>query len=768
MEDSLLIEEFYGSMKVEPEGECIAGSFASITLTYTAGIYGMDDLGGIKVLFRYACDQSPLQTEDPKSVGYTTAVASNGAKVELNYYLRESERPWYKVLRIRIAGQGLRKGDTISILLGNQEFGSPGVRLQTFVEPRFEFRTLVDVFSTNLFSPLKSPKIALVSGKPEKWNLILPTLRRFNEAFSLKIRAEDKWGNPSTNVQGEFFLKCSQALENLPGSFKWREGSAVHIIKDLLVSKKSEDNLLIQIRLYDSDQVLLAGSNPLIIKSDTSFLHYWGDLHGQSEETIGSNTARMYFEFARDKAFLDVMGHQGNDFQVTQELWQTINVLSEEFTEPGQFVAIPGYEYSANTALGGDRNVYFLHPYRQIHRSSHVLIPNKEDISTDSLTASELFRALIADNPDADDAVVVFAHVGGRYADILEHHDGRVETSVEIHSAWGTFEWLLHDAFKKGYRVGIVANSDDHKGRPGVAYPGSAKFGSYGGLTCFLAPELTRETIFKALKQRHHYATTGERIYIQLQGNINFMGDLFERDPALYSGNQNTIFPTNQALMGDIIRIPNSTNEKNELSLNIDLYAAAPIERIQIFNGLDLIEEVKPYPNEMIENSNRIRIIWEGAEFRARRRNAQWKGDITIVDNEIINVKSFNFWNVDAPLKMDSETQISWETYTSGNFQGVDVTLKDSKKGTFSFHTNQIDFKLPLSEITPKDTIFEAGGLEKRVRVFRIPEVNDCTTMHIEKPVCLAPTKEKDDQIYVKVTLENGHQLWSSPIYFIV
>ncbi len=66
-------------------------------------------------------------------------------------------------------------------------------------------------------------------------------------------------------------------------------------------------------------------------------------------------------------------------------------------------------------------------------------------------------------------------------------HDGRLETAVEVHSAWGTFEWLLQDAFEAGYRVGIVANSDGHKGRPGACYPGASFFGSYGGLTCFLA-----------------------------------------------------------------------------------------------------------------------------------------------------------------------------------------------------------------------------------------------------------------------------------------
>ena len=32
----------------------------------------------------------------------------------------------------------------------------------------------------------------------------------------------------------------------------------------------------------------------------------------------------------------------------------------------------------------------------------------------------------------------------------------------------GQFEWLLREAIERGYKVGFVAGSDDHKGRPGA------------------------------------------------------------------------------------------------------------------------------------------------------------------------------------------------------------------------------------------------------------------------------------------------------------
>ena len=88
-----------------------------------------------------------------------------------------------------------------------------------------------------------------------------------------------------------------------------------------------------------------------------------------------------------------------------------------------------------------------------MRRSSHALIEDQSDLDSDCHTAGELFKAC-ADNKEWD--VISFAHCGGRYADITQAHDGRFEQSVEVHSAGGPSEWILQDAFKKGWSVGII------------------------------------------------------------------------------------------------------------------------------------------------------------------------------------------------------------------------------------------------------------------------------------------------------------------------
>ena len=176
--------------------------------------------------------------------------------------------------------------------------------------------------------------------------------------------------------------------------------------------------------------------------------------------------------------------------------------------------------------MGGDRNIFFRREGRPIRRSSHILVDGQT--STDAIyTADELFRALAG-----EDAVVI-AHVGGRYADLKYAHDGRLERAVEVHSTWGTFEWLLHDAFEKGYRVGVVCHSDDHKGRPGATRPGASTFGAIGGLTCYFMPELTRDALFEALRRRRHYGTTGTRMFLDLRGTFDRPVTGFSEDPQL-------------------------------------------------------------------------------------------------------------------------------------------------------------------------------------------------------------------------------------------
>ena len=99
-------------------------------------------------------------------------------------------------------------------------------------------------------------------------------------------------------------------------------------------------------------------AGPLVI-ADAPHANFWGDLHGQSGETIGIGRIEDYMNFARNRAFLDAVCHQGNDVQIKRKFWDHLNAVTAEWDEPGRFTAFPGYDWSGNTAVGGDRNVIY-------------------------------------------------------------------------------------------------------------------------------------------------------------------------------------------------------------------------------------------------------------------------------------------------------------------------------------------------------------------------------------------------------------------------
>src|SRR5262249_32123786 len=106
-----------GCAELSPTDSFEAGSLNCFTLTYVCGKFGLDELGAVRVAFRSANDQSPLQTGDPHGLGYVTAEASNGAALAITYGARAHVRPWYKALTIS-AKQCLREGDKIVIRFG--------------------------------------------------------------------------------------------------------------------------------------------------------------------------------------------------------------------------------------------------------------------------------------------------------------------------------------------------------------------------------------------------------------------------------------------------------------------------------------------------------------------------------------------------------------------------------------------------------------------------------------------------------------------------
>jgi len=741
---STYLPEHMGSIKLEPLGPFIAGSFAELTLVYTAGTFGVDDTGLLKISWRTTSDMSKPQFDDPQGANFTTVEAGNGATLQA-WFDRLNIRPYANTLLIRLVRGFLRAGDTLTVRLGDRRLGSPGFRLQTNAEARVELRTSVDAFATYEFCELPvQPAFKLIAGPAAGWKAIWPSLVVVGEPFRLALVAEDMWGNPTADVEGTIELVSSRPVGGLPGRIEVVRGDGPREIENLVVPSEGDFELRVLVQSMEA-----ARANPMRAVNSAPIRRYWGDLHGQSGETIGMGSAEDYFRYARDAAFIDIVGHQGNDFQITDAFWAKLNQLTAEFDAPGKFLCLPGYEWSGNTGMGGDRNLFFRREGRPIRRSSHILVEGEASTAA-VYTADELFRVL-----EHEDCRVI-AHVGGRYADLKYAHGGRIERTVEVHSSWGTFEWLLHDAFELGYRVGVVCHSDDHKGRPGATRPGASTFGAVGGLTCYFMPALTRDALFEALRTRRHYGTTGPRIFVDLKGVFAAPVTGFSEDPGLGATAETSV---RAAFMGDILRpglVP--------MTLSVEVMGTAPIDRIDVLHGTRVAKTVRPYG--AADLGRRVRVLWQGAEYRGRGRETIWRGKLMLTGNRFTRFAQVNFLNPELAVRETAPgAALSWTSVTTGNLAGIDLWLDAARTGVLHIETSVVSGTVELAALTNGTATFDGGGLGRTLSVYRLPEVEWASRVAFDHIVGFPGGA--DLPVYVRVTQADGNQAWTSPIYLI-
>lgn len=732
--------ELMGSAKIIPKGTFEVGSWQSFKLTYSAGKFGIDDQGGLMIGLRPHYDGSKLQNSDPKLEGYVSVESSKDIPIEFKIEIRRSIRPLQKNLYI-ICKKFLKENDKIIIRIGDKRFGSPGIRLQTFCENKFDFKILVDPFATQDFIPLpdsEHPEISIIPTAGKNWKLIVPSLRRPNERFKLSIKCEDKWGNPSNKTEMDLILEADNKVLGLPKKLTFKRGNFAKIVRDVHIPQEGVYNII----LKDKNNKVLTTGNPIVVKA-SKYAHFWSDMHGQSRETIGTNTAHEYFDFGKNKSFLDICGHQGNDFQITDVFWEELNKITKKYNDDGNFISVPGYEWSGNTSVGGDHNVWYKKEGRPIFRSSRALLYEENKKGNDAHTSKDLIKKL------RDEDALIVAHVGGRFADISYAHDSNLEPSVEIHSAWGTFDWILEDAFKLNYKVGIVAASDGHKGRPGASYPGDSVFGSYGGLTCHLLESLDRENLFKEFRARHHYATTGARIFMDVKGT--FSGKTILIKPLTKQK-----ISIKSCLMGDDL-----ITVSDELKLKVNIEGTSPLEKIELYDGLKLMQTLRPY--DIDSSKKRIRISCAGQNYRGRGRLVNWDCKAFVEDGQIKKIKGFNFWNPNRQPKLNKNI-LQWKTVTTGGASGVDLWLtKTSLTKKLVVKNNFKDLSVKINEINLKPKNYFFGGMDIRMSVQALPE--KLVKKDFLKTFTLKLKKSNNHRFYIKVVQEDGHQAWSSPIY---
>lgn len=724
--------QFIGRAWITPDEDVVAGHTGAWTISYEVGAYGYDERARLKIATRFASDWAPPQFTDAKGRNYTTVRLESKnptATASIAWEPRGWVRPWLKCFAISIANGSLHPGDKVHVTIGDTSGGSSGSRAQTFREKGCEFLVLVDPFGTEIYAPLDpSPKINIVGGGLHHLVAIVPTTVRAGEAFEALVKIEDVWGNPAERFDGELKIVATGApIQGLPPTVRFKRGElAVARLSGLTLVEGGQESRIVASFGFHKEE-----SNVIRALAGSESKTWWGDIHGQTRATVGTGTIEEYFTFGRDVALLDVMCHQANDFQVTAGEWDKLKAETARFNEPGRCVVLLGYEWSGMTPAGGDRNVVFRGDDGPLHRSSHAEVDDVSDAGNDCFPVTQLFDKL-----RGRDDVMLIPHVGGRYADIIGFHEPALEKLVEVYSDWGRFEWLLHDALTKGYRVGVVANSDGHKGRPGASHPGASTFGAYGGLTCVLADGLTREAIFDALRARRCYAVSAaQRIHVALAVNGLAMG----AEGKLEAG--------------------------KPVKIEGRVVGTGPIAQIDVYRGLELVKTITPYTPASFEGSKRYRVAWAGSRVRGRDRLTKWDGHVELSAGKIAGATPYSMDNPEKGIQQQTANQVSWVSNTTGDDDGVDLRVDAPIDAVLMFRTPIIDLDVPIAELADGETKeFPAGGVDLRVYMRRLPAKDGPAELAIDVTDG-APAKGKCHPYWIRVTQEDGAQAWTSPVY---
>ena len=712
--------EAFGEAALAPRDDVACGAVGTWTVEVTAGALGVDDGGTVLVVFSQTSDLERPQVDDPAGDAVCSATAPDGVEATARFDPDAFVRPWKHGVRVDLAGGALAPGDRLEVVLGDRSGGGRGLRAQTFPEAGFRFGVLVDCHGTGEFEPLPGAlSFDVVPADAVGLAAVAPSTVAPGAEATVRARAVDRWGNVDPDADATLAVETEAGARVADLDLEAGTGAAAVPVEDAGVHR---------FVVRDPDRDWAATTNP-VEAADRERATYWADLHGQSGETVGTGTVRAYLAHARDHAFVDAASHAANDFQVTDEVWAEIRAACRAYHEPGAFVTFPGYEWSANTSLGGDHNVYFRDDdATTLERSSHWQVAEGA-ARADGLRPVEALYERFRGRDD----VLVIPHQGGRPA-TLEGLDPDLTPFVEVASVWGHFEWFGREALAAGHPVGFVGGSDDHCGRPGDAPPDElAKHNVSGGLMAVDAGALTREALWAAMRERRVYATSGARVGLDLEVAGAPMGA--------------------------------ETTADGPVDVACRVRGTAPVAGVDLFRD-DARLATRAFDEDDVPadpgvDDCLVELSWTGSRGRARDKLVDWSGGATLDRGAVVDTHDFGFDHPDQGLVERTERGVRWDAATSGNRQGVRLDVDAPAGATLAVETATADLAVALEDLDAPVEV-DAGPVECALRARRVgaPTARDVTAAWTDDD-----PPDGTAAYWVRVRQVDGEVAWSSPTF---
>jgi len=358
------------------------------------------------------------------------------------------------------------------------------------------------VFLDWVLVPGVQPK-RLEEAEPERLVVTAPSVALPGAPLSLQGRLEDRFGNTVATQKTRVTAPDAPGIHRLPLELN-HSGRWTGLSQPVLVQAPEGE----------------------------AFTVAWLDLHGHSELSDGRGTPEAWYRAARER--LDGAALSDHDWQLTDQEWVEMLAATEAANRPSEgFITLPAVEVNVE----GHEIAYFADASRLAaltqkgSRDGARTIWEETDLGQPTAKVPDLFEGY---GVEADDLLVathtsLAAHMGTGFP---LSSPLPANGAFEIYSAHGSSECRgcarqveggdlsegervgsLWDALDAGMNFTLIAAGDGHDGRPG-----SPNWGAWpGGLTAVEVDELTRDSVFEALREGRAWATTGERTVLRVQ-----------------------------------------------------------------------------------------------------------------------------------------------------------------------------------------------------------------------------------------------------------
>ncbi|MCP4154194.1 MAG: CehA/McbA family metallohydrolase [bacterium] len=270
---------------------------------------------------------------------------------------------------------------------------------------------------------------------------------------------------------------------------------------------------------------------------------YFGDIHAHSAHSMDAGTTEdceaegstetlaLFFENAIN-AGLDFVAITDHAEGITSDDLDAMAAMAQQY-ESSTFIPFAGYEWTSQ--IYGHRTVVFKELDEGLPLYSSRSVPEIEDL-WDNFTMAGLQQHVIA---------LPHHPAGGPVVVDWNYHNSNYEPLVEIYSEFGSSEDCgdfnpialngcspentVQAALDKGYKLGIYAGTDSHDSSPGSVDSLDSCFTAAnhpyaGGLIAVMARSFSRENIWRAIKAKRVYGTSGPKILLRFKLNEAFMG----------------------------------------------------------------------------------------------------------------------------------------------------------------------------------------------------------------------------------------------------